>query len=624
MSNMPSDVAFSLIYLQEKDRRRKAFAGIQLRSGGHVAKLHTDCITGSLVASEMHDVSLVRAFHQEAVAYALSTSKAERVMGSSAVSMTRGFDLTWTLQELEPDSEMCLWINDWNVDCPWHPWAEYEDPIESVRLDLGWDHLPVSSLQLDMGSFHASEQSQNTYSLSSLFELEHVSGMQLKIQLSDEMLSEVMWHKNVFDTMKRAHGGYFFCQMIAAYHHNFDVVERARGVSELALDSYWDSSDYVPQIPAAKLLNTQIESIFKRKSSVQNMGSLESELQLPTDSLLGYFSMYALSYGDNPRAISLLWKRFVSEIRLRFWEERELLPRMSSQVGIDHTSHVVEQKIQLIHLCILSLRNRTVLNSGIPISRSENPNMLTSDLISDFDYMFTISTNRRNRIEVWMKMHGGIAGKIATSFLKEHPDASFGDFKKHFQTSKYYCKFSTLCKSLRWNGFTKDRLKDVWQSAKQHHMIEEEDQHAVLCSRVEMALDWLEHVSPSELFKSLYCLGVSQAINTLSASRNLHLKPLADLLHAVKDSMLPNDTNTSSSTARLLDFHLLEVAMAFAESVTQKFAFLSEELKEELVDSFINKLITKEFSASPTLELNIDMSVGSFRFESFLFVFLFL
>ena len=108
MSNMPSDVAFSLIYLQEKDRRRKAFAGIQLRSGGHVAKLHTDCITGSLVASEMHDVSLVRAFHQEAVAYALSTSKAERVMGSSAVSMTRGFDLTWTLQELEPDSEMCL------------------------------------------------------------------------------------------------------------------------------------------------------------------------------------------------------------------------------------------------------------------------------------------------------------------------------------------------------------------------------------------------------------------------------------------------------------------------------------------------------------------------------------
>ena len=117
---------------------------------------------------------------------------------------------------------------------------------------------------------------------------------------------------------------------------------------------------------------------------------------------------------------------------------------------------------------------------------------------------------------------------------------------------------------------------------------------------------------------------MSQAINTLSVSRNLHLKLLAELLHAVKDSMLPNDTNTSSSTARLLDFHLLEVAMAFAESVTQKFAFLSEELKGELVDSFINKLITKEFSASPTLELNIDMSVGSFRFESFLFVFLFL
>ena len=58
--------------------------------------------------------------------------------------------------------------------------------------------------------------------------------------------------------------------------------------------------------------------------------------------------------------------------------------------------------------------------------------------------------------------------------------------------------------------------------------------------------------------------------------------------------------------------------MALAESVTQKFASLSEELEGKLGDSFINKLITKEFSASPTLELlNIDMSVGSFRFESF-------
>ena len=34
--------------------------------------------------------------------------------------------------------------------------------------------------------------------------------------------------------------------------------------------------------------------------------------------------------------------------------------------------------------------------------------------------------------------------------------------------------------------------------------------------------------------------------------------------------------------------------MALAESVTQKFASLSEELEGELGDSFINKLITKE------------------------------
>ena len=132
-------------------------------------------------------------------------------------------------------------------------------------------------------------------------------------------------------------GGYFFAQMISAYHDNFEIVEGVRGVSELSLDSFWDAYDYVPQIPADKLLNSQIDSIFNRKTHInENLGSAENfdvNLNLPSDNILGYLSMYAMSYGDNPRAISLLWKRFISEIRLGYWEEQELIPRMSSQVG---------------------------------------------------------------------------------------------------------------------------------------------------------------------------------------------------------------------------------------------------------------------------------------------------
>jgi len=50
------------------------------------------------------------------------------------------------------------------------------------------------------------------------------------------------------------------------------------------------------------------------------------------DSLLSRLALHCMTFG-NARAIALLWHRFVDEVRLRFWEDRALLPRMPSGHG---------------------------------------------------------------------------------------------------------------------------------------------------------------------------------------------------------------------------------------------------------------------------------------------------
>ncbi|QDZ21420.1 hypothetical protein A3770_05p39380 [Chloropicon primus] len=634
-----------------RDRQRRSFEGVHLRPGGHVARLQTDCITGRLKAAEMPPLSVVEGYHSESRA----GSVVERGRGAAAAggagqaastsaSVTREFELTWTLPESE--SDMCIWIDDWNAACPWYPWAEYEDPIAGIRLGISWDNLRCSDVQTDLDSFQraggssGSSQSVKSFELSSLSALDAVGEACLKLELKDEVLSDVMWHRNVMDTMKKSSGGYFFAQMVSAFHSTFQLVERAKGVSQLSQDSFWDQYSQVPQIPSKNLLETQVESIFNRRAHVtQNFGGLENDLHsLPVDNLVGYLSMYALSYGDNPRAISLLWKRFISGIRLGYWEERELLPRMVGFAGIDHSCQVIEQKVQLIQLCILGLRSGGTLSANDLVgndSGDSNPSMLTSDLVGEYDYMFTTTSNKKNKKEVWIKMHGVAARKMARSFRRAKDGVSFGDFKKHFRSSRYFDEFSKLCKSLAWNNFTKDRLKDVWNDLAS---AQEEEDHSegrlaesVLCSRAEMALDWLEHVAPLELFKSLYCLGLSNCVNTLRASRNLELKPIADLVSSVKESVqdwvakLPKKLATSDlakdeeATILCLDLHLLEVSISFAESVVQKLVFLSGDVKAFLVDAFVNKLVTKEFSNGPTLELSLsDPFHSSFSFgESF-------
>ena len=226
---------------------------------------------------------------------------------------------------------------------------------------------------------------------------------------------------------------------------------------------------------------------------------------------------------------------------------------------IDLGASIIEQKVQLINLCIFCLRtlgaqaSQGQASGGLTqVFREEtgmdaNPSMVTKDVLGEYDYMLSVTGNKKNRREVWMKLHGRFVGNLAAAFRREHPSASFADFRRHFEATKYYRKFSKLSQSLgpALNGFTKDRLKDLWQQTRRRNGSnggsggggDDDDMRGALCSRAEMALDWLEQIPPIDLFKSLYTLGVSNVARIMGLSRTSRLRPVGDLLQVLREGL---------------------------------------------------------------------------------------
>ncbi|KAL1332510.1 hypothetical protein AAHE18_11G032800 [Arachis hypogaea] len=72
----------------------------------------------------------------------------------------------------------------------------------------------------------------------------------------------------------------------------------------------------------------------------------------PREFLFAQFCLHALWFGNcNIRAISVLWLEFVREVRW-CWEETQLLPRMPTNGPIDLSTCLINQKLQMLAICI--------------------------------------------------------------------------------------------------------------------------------------------------------------------------------------------------------------------------------------------------------------------------------
>jgi len=613
------------LFVPQGDRRKRSFVGIKRTDDGHCSRLSTDCIRGTVKSANMYSIDAVHEIFLDSVSSVVASWNLPEA-SHCRFSVSQKLDVSWqaSAQGSDSDSDMCLWIDDWNTGCPWFPWAEYEEPVASISLDIRWTDSDLDQVKSDLEkcASYRDWHDQNTFRIPLLHYLEHRSTVDLQIGLNWEMISEALSSRLLFQPSKESTSGYLFAQMCSAYQQNYEGLTGSRGVAELVSDSFWDGADHVPEVPSKRLLSNQVDSIFGDNFEE---GKPEEE-----ENLLTYLSLYTLYCGNNPRAIALLWRRFVLEVRLTFWEGRKPIPRVKVPTcgeccgTIDLDAPLLLQKMELINICIWRLQRTNDASlfeaTASRMSESENPDLLTMDMVKEFDNMFLTGGNKRNRREVWKKMHGNVVRGICKAFMKNPGKSAleFDTFKAHFENSPYFKRFSKLSTTLRGDRFNYECLQGIWSSVADSaaeidsgvdwYRVDHVSAH--LYKKVEMALDWLENVTPHELFRSMHLTGVEAATSMLGRSRAVkQLEPVGRLWRETEKQVGVWVAKLAKATLKELgkdesiigicrQLQVLEVTVSVAESLMQKLTFVSEEVIAMLLDDFATNVAGRVIAGS--------------------------
>ncbi|KAK9065956.1 hypothetical protein SSX86_015358 [Deinandra increscens subsp. villosa] len=104
----------------------------------------------------------------------------------------------------------------------------------------------------------------------------------------------------------------------------------------------------------------------------------------PLEALFAQFCLHSLWFGDcNIRAIAVLWIEFIREVRW-CWEESQPLPRMRSNDTIDLSTCLVNQKLQMLAICIEKKRQQVESHqNGVDDSSSDSPSVEVSDAANE-------------------------------------------------------------------------------------------------------------------------------------------------------------------------------------------------------------------------------------------------
>ncbi|KAL8225128.1 hypothetical protein R6Q57_017685 [Mikania cordata] len=104
----------------------------------------------------------------------------------------------------------------------------------------------------------------------------------------------------------------------------------------------------------------------------------------PLETLFAQFCLHSLWFGDcNIRAIAVLWIEFIREVRW-YWEESQPLPRMQSNGTIDLSTCLVNQKLQMLAICLEKKRQQLDSHQdGVGDISSDSPSVEVSGAINE-------------------------------------------------------------------------------------------------------------------------------------------------------------------------------------------------------------------------------------------------
>ncbi|KAK9279847.1 hypothetical protein L1049_013529 [Liquidambar formosana] len=221
----------------------------------------------------------------------------------------------------------------WDDDCPWSEWYSAEDPVKGFELIAIWSEKIVESslemAELENASPHEAEK------------------WMLFPNLSPTLVDDLKGNTIGFASQ--------LCLLINALDTSFEAqfMEDFVSVENPGPDNLKSST----VIPPPSVLDRVLKDLFHEGVQLPDFAKGEHKSSraikgAPLESLFAQFCLHSLWFGNcNIRAIATLWIEFVREVRW-CWEESQPLPKMPSNGAIDLATCLINQKLQMLAICI--------------------------------------------------------------------------------------------------------------------------------------------------------------------------------------------------------------------------------------------------------------------------------
>ncbi|XP_071715743.1 uncharacterized protein [Rutidosis leptorrhynchoides] len=250
----------------------------------------------------------------------------------------------------------------WDDDCPWTEWYTAEDPLKAFELIAMWDEKTVESsmemAELENVSIHEAQK---------WFILPEFSSY-LMGDFVGKMVGFASQLGHLVDALAMS--------LQVQFMEDFVSVETSGS------DKLKSSAIVPPPTVLDRVLKDLCHEGPENISPVNRHKSSRIIKGAPLETLFAQFCLHSLWFGDcNIRAIAVLWIELIREIRW-CWEESQPLPRMPVNGTIDLSTCLVNQKLQMLAICIEKKRQLDSLqrSDGDKTSYSRNAEVEASDM----------------------------------------------------------------------------------------------------------------------------------------------------------------------------------------------------------------------------------------------------
>ncbi|KAI5576748.1 hypothetical protein BDE02_09G065800 [Populus trichocarpa] len=323
------------------DPSRKAYIGIQNMGTVFTRRFEADRIGSQVPVRLMHLEGLyelfVSKFAYSTLDFAMHLYKVHFTMTSTYRTIHHDDD---DLQSLGIEKEEygdnhgseTRSRSQWDDDCPWSEWYSAEDPVKGLELTATWSEKTVESslemAELENASPHEAEKWMILPFLSPNLDSSEGNRIGFASQL-----------RLLVDALNMSFDAQFMEDFVSVENPGSDNLKSSMIV------------------PPPTVLDRVFKDLFHEGSQVAAFAKGEHKISraikgAPFGSLFAQFCLHALWVGTcNIRAIAVLWIEFIREVRW-CWEESQPLPKMQANGSIDLSTCLINQKLQMLAICI--------------------------------------------------------------------------------------------------------------------------------------------------------------------------------------------------------------------------------------------------------------------------------